>query len=297
MDLVTVGTLAGVALLLLVLPVIGIIFLAGIAAAIFIWRKIFPLGWGIAEWITNRRNLIPFVLFMLIVIAGSIILLILSYVFATQVHAIGFLFLLLFVLVLLIAEIIFWGGVGLAIILWIIRLSHWAYALFRGGFWRTFSPGGPSMLEPVPPPLTNPAMVAPPRSKRNSNRSRQPLAKRRIRKPIPVVASSKGKDMARAKGTVQSMEEKLSPNANAKKSRIQVKEEKKAQAHARAEEKAKAKEEAKRAKEQAKEENRAQAMAGVEEEAQAEESKQAIAEESFGENATPRRRRRLKRNK
>ena len=350
MDQITaILVLAGIALVVLMLPVIGTLFLAAAAAAIFVWRKIFPLGWGIAEWVTNRRNLIPFVLFVLIVIAGSIILLILSYVFATQVHWIGYLFILLFLFILLIAETIFWGGLGLAIILWIVRLSHWAYALFRRGFWRTFRPGGPPDFQPVPVPLTNPVLVAPPRSKSNSNRRRQPLAKRRIRKPIPVVASSKGKDKARAKGTGQSMEEKLSPKANAKKSSIRTKEEKKVQAHAgaqekakakeeakqakeqareakrtqaiaKAEEKARAKEEAKRAKEQAREEKRAQAIAGAEEKAQAneevkqakpqakeddeqakaqakEESKQAMAEESFGENATPRRRRRLKRNK
>jgi len=321
MDQITaIAVMAGIALVILMLPIIGTLFLAGIAVAIWVWRKAFPLGWGIAEWVTNRRNLIPFVLFMLIVIAGSIILLILSYVFATQVHAIGFLFLLLVLLILLVAEIIFWGGLGLAVMLWIVRLSHWAYALFRGGFWRTFRSGGPPDFQPIPVPLTNPLLVAPTPVKRTRNSRRQPIAKQRIRKPIPVVMSSKGKDTARAKSTAQSMEEKLSPKANAKKSRIQAKEEKKVQAHARAEEKAKAKEEAKRAEEQATEEKRAQAIAGAEEKAQAkeeakqakiqakgdaeqakiqakEEDKQAIAEEKSGEITNLGRRRRLKRNK
>jgi len=140
MDLTSLAIIAGLAIIVLILPVFGTLFIAGIAGAIFVWRKIFPLGWGIAEWITNRRNLIPFVLFMLIVIAVSIILLIVSYVFATQVHWLGYLFLMLCLLILFIAETIFWGGLGLAVILWIIRLSHWAYANFRRGFWRTFRP-------------------------------------------------------------------------------------------------------------------------------------------------------------
>ena len=326
-QITTILVLAGIALVLLLVPLFGTLFLAAAATAIFIWRKMFPLGWGIAEWITNRRNLIPFVLFMLIVIAGSIILLILSYFFTTQVHVIGFLFLLLFFLILVVAEIIFWGGIGLAVILWVVRLSHWAYALFRRGFWRTFRPGGPPDFQPVPVPLTNPLLTAPPSSRRTGNRKRKPLTKQRIRKPIPVVASFKGKDKAREKSTAQSMEEKLSSKANAQQFRIRTEEEKKVQARARAEEKAKVKKEAKRAKEQAREEKRAQAIAAADEKAKAkedakqakeqareekrarvidgaeekvqakEESEQAMAEESLEKNAIPRHRRRLKRNK
>ena len=195
--------LAGVALFILLMPVLLLIGFSFIAVVIFVWRKIFPLGWGIAEWITNRRNLIPFVLFLLIIIAGSIILLILSYVFATQVHWIGYLFLLLFLLILFIAETIFWGGLGLAVILWIVRLSSWAYALFRRGFWRTFRPGGGPVFQPVPAPLTNPFVAAPPRSKHTANRKRQPLTKRRALTTATFTRTSRGEAPARAEEQAQ----------------------------------------------------------------------------------------------
>ena len=307
--------LAAVALVILMLPVLGLIAFSFVAVVIFVWRKMFPLGWGIAEWVTNRRNLIPFVLFLLIVIAGSIILLIVSYFFATQVHWVGYLFLLLFLLILTIAEIIFWGGIGLAVILWIVRLSHWAYALFRRGFWRTFRPGGPPDFQPVPVPLTNPVLAAPPRSKHTGNIRRQPLAKRRAITIATFNRPSKEEAPARAEEQAQVKKEAkrrrpvarrrersptaLTPPSNemalagveAKQAKIQAKEDAK-QAKAQAEE------EAKKAKEQAREAERSQTMAEAEEKARAmEEAKQDIAEEKSGEITIPRRRRKLKRNK
>jgi len=313
MDQITaIALMAGIVLALLLVPIFGTLFLAATATAIFVWRKAFPLGWGIAEWITNRRNLIPFVLFMLIVIAGSIILLILSYIFATQVHWVGYLFLLLSLIILAIAEIIFWGGFWLAMILWIIRLSHWAYALFRRGFWRTFRPGGPPDFQPVPVPLTNPLLVAPPPVQRTRNRGRQPLIKRRKITAATFPRPSGGEAPARAEEQAQVKKEAkrrrpaarqretspttVTPPSNemavtrveAKRAKAQAKEEAK-QAKIQAKEddkqaKAQAKEEAKQAKIQANEDAK-QAKIQAKEDAkqakiQAEETKtnQAMAE-------------------
>ena len=321
MDLTALAILAGLALVLLLLPVFGTLFIAGIAGAIFVWRKAFPLGWGIAEWVTSRRNLIPFVLFLLIVIAGSIILLILSYLFATQVHAIGFLFLLLFLLILVVAEIIFWGGIGLAVILWIIRLSHWAYAIFRRGFWRTFRPGGPPDFQPVPVPLTNPSSVAPPRSKHTGNRRRKSLARRRtitstsLAPPTQEKAQLKDDTMRRqpAARRRQTSPTKLTPPSN-EKALVGV-EAKKAKAQAKVDAKQakiQAKEDAKQAKAQAKEDKKAQSIAISEEKTRdQEEAKKArvehkaqvedqadLKEEEKGKGAPRlRRKRRLKGNK
>ena len=300
MDPTVLIVLALIGVVLLMTPVLLLMFFAFLATAIFVWRKAFPFGWGIAEWITNRRNLIPFVLFMLTVIAGSIILIILSYLFAAQVHWVGYLFLLLFLLILVIAEIIFWGGIGLAIILWIVRLSHWAYALFRRGFWRTFRPGGPPDFQPVPVPLTNPLSTASPPSKRTRNRRRQPLTKRRTITTATFTPPSRGEAPDRAEEQAQVKKEvkrrrpaarqretsptTLTPPSNevalvrveakrAKSDKIQAKEEAK-QAKAQAREdakqaKAQAKEEARQAKIQAKEEARQAKIQAKEDDKQA----------------------------
>ncbi|GAI93473.1 unnamed protein product, partial [marine sediment metagenome] len=145
--------------IVLMMPLIVFFSLSLLAITIFVWRKLFPFGWGIAEWITNRRNLIPFVLFMLIVLGVTIILLILSFLLALNVHWTGYLLVLLLLPVIGITYLIFIGGMGLAIILWIIRLSHGGFALFRRGFWRMFSPGAPPTLQPVPPLPANPFSV------------------------------------------------------------------------------------------------------------------------------------------
>ena len=279
--------LAVLGLMILVMPVLLLVGFAFLAVVIFVWRKIFPLGWGIAEWITNRRNLIPFILFLLIIIAGSIILLILSYVFATQVHVLGYIFLLLFLFILFIAETIFWGGIGLAVILWIVRLSHWAYALFRRGFWRTFRPGGEPVFQPVPAPLTNPILAAPPRSKHTGNRKRHPLAKGRVISSTSLVPPPKEKaqpkdETMRQRPTgrrrVKSStaffprhKEKAQAKEENKNVKEQAREAKRNQAVAEAEEKARAKEEVKKAKEQAREGKGGQAVAEAEEKARAKE--------------------------
>jgi len=320
-----------VGVVLLLTPVMLLTIFSVVALSIFIWRKLFPFGWGMAEWITNRRNLIPFVLFLLIVIAGSIILLILSYMFATQVHLVGYLFILLFLLILIVAEIIFWGGFGLAITLWIVRLSHWAYALFRRGFWRTFRSGGPPDFQPLPVPLTNPVLITLPSSKRTGNRRRQPLAKRPAMISATITRPSKGKSPARAEEQAQVKKEakrrrpvarrretipttltspsnemalvgveakqaKAQTKEGAKRAKAQAKEEAK-RAKAQTKEDAKqAKEEAKQAKAQAKQ---AQAQAREARAPAKEEAKLAKAEArtQTEETTKVRRRRRLRRTK
>jgi hypothetical protein len=287
MDPTALALLAVVGLLILMLPVLGLIAFAFIAVVIFVWRKIFPLGWGIAEWVTNRRNLIPFVLFMLIVIAGSIILMIVSYIFASQVHWLGYLFLLLFLLILVIAEIIFWGGVGLAVILWIVRLSHWAYALFRRGFWRTFRP------QPVPVPLTNPVSITPPPVK-SSYSGRRKLSKRRSTTGNPVTTNAKTPEVKAQASTQQKAKAGAGTKVHVKKTKGTAK----AQVVFQEPAQARAREEAKKAKEQARDAKKNQAMAEAEDKARTkEEAKQDIAEEKSGEITNPGRRRRLRRNR
>ena len=320
MDPMALLVLAGIGLIILMLPVLGLIAFAFFAVVIFVWRKLFPLGWGIAEWVTNRRNLIPFVLFLLIVIAGSVILVILSYIFALQVHWVGYLFLLLFLFVFFVAEIIFWGGIGLAVILWIVRLSHWAYALFRRGFWRTFRPGGPPDFQPVPVPLTNPLLVAPPRSKHSTSRRRQPLTKRRKITTNTLMRTARGEAPAGAEEQAQVKKEAkrrqpvarrrqtspttLPPPSNEKALAKEEAEQTKIQAKEDARQaKIQAKEDAKRAKAQAKEDAKQAKIQAKEEAEQAKiQAKEAAeqakiqAKEEANESTKIRRKRRLKRN-
>lgn len=299
MDPTVLIVLALLGAVILMTPVLALIFFALLASAIFVWRKAFPFGWGIAEWVANRRNLIPFVLFLLIVIAGSIILIIGSYIFASQVHWLGYLFLLLFLFILFIAEIIFWGGLGLAIILWIVRLSHWAYALFRRGFWRTFRPGGGPDFQPIPVPLTNPFVAAPSLSRRTSNRKRQPLTKRRRIITTTLTRTARGEAPAGAEEQAQAKKEVKRRRPAARRREINPTTlppppNEEALAKEEAEQtKIQAKEEAKQAKIQAKEEAK-QAKAQAKENAKQakEDAKQAEVEES----TELRRKRRLKRN-
>ncbi|MBA7705051.1 hypothetical protein ES703_113875 [subsurface metagenome] len=62
--------------------------------------------------------------------------------FASQVHWVGWFAYVLLLLALVIECSIFGGGMMLAMILWIIRLSHWGYARFRTLFERTSPPSG-----------------------------------------------------------------------------------------------------------------------------------------------------------
>ncbi|MBA7474942.1 hypothetical protein ES707_10305 [subsurface metagenome] len=152
---------------LLMLPLILTSYLLLTALTIYVVRKLFPFAWGIAEWVTNWRNLLPFVLFMLSTMVVTVLLLIGAYLFATNVHWIGFLFLLLCLLILYISATILWGGLGLAIILWIVRLSHWGYARFRTLFERTSPPSRlPAYRSrrrlPARQPIKNPPPPVPP---------------------------------------------------------------------------------------------------------------------------------------
>ncbi|MCK4965121.1 MAG: hypothetical protein KAS54_08555, partial [Dehalococcoidia bacterium] len=147
-----------------------------LVAVIFAWIKIFPFARGIAEWITERRNLLPFFIFMLIAIATIVVLLIGAYFFTVKVSSVGYLAILPLCLILGIVWIIFWGGMGLAIIMWITRLSHWGYAHFRTRFERTSRPSG------LP-----------------AHRSRRRLrARRPIINPSPPVPSTEEKAEAKA---------------------------------------------------------------------------------------------------
>ena len=116
------------------------LFALTLAAFIFSSIKIFPFARGIAEWVTDRRNLLPFVLFMLIAIVITAALLTGADYFASQVHWVGWFAFILLLLIIGIECIIFGSVMGLAMILWIIRLSHWGYAHFRTRFERTSPP-------------------------------------------------------------------------------------------------------------------------------------------------------------
>ena len=158
------------------LPLIMSYYLVLTALTIYVVRKLFPFAWGIAEWVTNWRNLLPFVIFMLITITVTVLLLIGAYLFAANVHWIGYLFFLPLLLLLFISATIFWGGLGLAIILWIVRLSHWGYARFR------------TLLGRTSPPSRLPAY-----------RSRRRLpARQPTKKPTPPVPSTGEKANAKA---------------------------------------------------------------------------------------------------
>ena len=188
------------------------------ALTIYILQKVYPVALGIAEWVTARRNLLPFVLFMLITTAITVMLLIGAYYFTANVHAIGMLFVVLLILLLAVVAIIFDGVMVLAIIMWLVRLSHWAFAGFRKMFLQE------SRFE-----YAN--GLAPPRLK-PSYRRRQ-----RVEGPYPLVPSAEEKARQKAKAEARA-------KAQAKAKAIE-KAMAKAQAKAKAIEKQRAKELAK----------------------------------------------------
>lgn len=112
-----------------------ILLLAPIALFLYIWRIIYPFGRSIAEWTTHRRNVRPFVIFMLIVIVTTGIPLIIWLLLSPQYPSLIYLILPLSP-IFAIAVIIFSVALGLAIILWLVRLCRWAFARFRRGFLR-----------------------------------------------------------------------------------------------------------------------------------------------------------------
>ena len=175
------------------------------ALSIYILQKVYPVALGIAEWVTARRNLLPFVLFMLLTMAITVMLLIGAYYFTSNVHAIGFLLIVLLVLVLAVVAIIFDGVMVLAIIMWIARLSHWAFAGFR----KMFLQG--SRVEYAP--------EFAPRRVKPSYRRRQ-----RVESPYPLVPSTeekarqkaKAKARAKAQARAKAIEKARRANALAK---------------------------------------------------------------------------------
>ncbi|MCK4362213.1 MAG: hypothetical protein KAW13_02920 [Dehalococcoidia bacterium] len=247
----------------LMAPFIAFFSLSLAALAIFVWRKLFPLGWGIAEWVTNRRNLIPFVLFMLLTITATVIMLIVAFLFAVKVHWVGYLVIVVLILILGIASIIFYGGMGLAMILWIIRLSHGGYARFRTGFWRTFRPGGPPALHPVSPLPANPASVLAPPAKPLQRRRRTLPARQPVKRQPPLSTPSDARARSKAKARAKAKEKEKA----IAKAKAEAKEKEKAIAKAKAEEKAKAK--AKEEDRKAKAREKAQAKAQAKEKAKA----------------------------
>jgi len=233
------------------------------ALSIYILQKVYPVALGIAEWVTARRNLLPFVLFMLITMAILVILLVGAYFFTKEIGVIGFLVLVLLILLLAVVAIIFDGVMVLAIIMWIVRLSHWAFAGFRKMFLQE------SRVE-----YAN--GLAPPRLK-PSYRRRQ-----RVEGPYPLVPSAEEKARQKAKAEARA-------KAQAKAKAIE-KAMAKAQAKAQAIEKQRAKE---LAKAQAIHKARAKALA----EAQAIAKGKAGAKKTKSEETSkpkPRRRRRLR---
>ncbi len=233
------------------------LFALTLAAFIFSSIKIFPFARGIAEWVTDRRNLLPFVLFMLIAIAVTVVLLIGAYFFTVKVSSVGILALLPLILILGIAWIIFWGGMGLAIILWITRLSHWGYTHFRTLFGRTSPPSGlPAYRSrrrlPARRPITNqPPPVPSTEEKANAKAEAKHKVKAKAEDEIEAYYESEyQRFLAEAKA-----------KAEAKRAKVKEK--------AEAEQKAKAKVEAKTAEASAQAEQRGEAKAKPEEEIQA----------------------------
>jgi len=164
------------------------------ALTLYILHKVYPIALGIAEWVTARRNCLPFVLFMLITIATTVILSICAYYFAANVHWVGFLLLVLLLLLLAIVVIIFGGGMTLAIIMWIVRLSHWAFAGFRRA------------IHGKPAPEFTPLRVKPSYRGRRRVESRYPLvpseeekAKKKAKAMAMVKAQAKAKAIEKAR--------------------------------------------------------------------------------------------------
>ena len=187
-----------------------------IALTIYSLQKLYPIGLGIAEWVTARRNLVPFVLFMLLTMAITNMLLIGAYLLALNVHWVGYLLIALLILLLAVVTIIFDGAMVLAIILWIVRLSHWAFAGFRKVLWRLIrGKHAPERAAPLPARLH---IVTPPGVK-PTYRGRQ-----RVEKPYPLVPSTeekarqkaKAKARAKAQAKAKAIEKARRANALAK---------------------------------------------------------------------------------
>jgi len=150
------------------------------ALTLYILQKVYPVALGIAEWVTARRNLLPFVLFMLVTMGITVMLLIGAYYFASDIGVIGYLLLLLLILLFAVVAMIFDGVMALAVMMWIVRLSHWAFAGFRKMFLQE------SRVEYAPE-------LARPRLK-PSYRRRQ-----RVESPYPPVPSTEEKARQKAK--------------------------------------------------------------------------------------------------
>lgn len=129
------GVVAALGMGLVVAVVAAILVLAPVALSLYIWRIIFPFARSIAEWTASLRNFLPFVNFTLLV-ADVAFLFIIDWLFlyALTGSVIFILLALPWLPILAIALLINVVGLGLAIILFTLRLCHWAFDRFRTWF-------------------------------------------------------------------------------------------------------------------------------------------------------------------
>lgn len=133
--LIIAGVVALLGIGVVVALVASTLILTPIALFVIIWRRIFPFARGIAEWTANRVNLIPFFLFMNLIILPTSTLLIIWFVLYWQTGSIVFLLLALpLIPVLGLALLIFGIPMGLAIIVFTMRLNHHLFDRFRTRF-------------------------------------------------------------------------------------------------------------------------------------------------------------------
>ena len=115
-----------------------ILLLAPMALFLYIWRIIFPFFRSIADWLTNRMNCLPFFLFMLTIISVTLALLVIWFVLLPDHPSVIWLILpLILIPILSIALLFFNSALGLAIILWLIRLNQHLFIRFRTWFLTT----------------------------------------------------------------------------------------------------------------------------------------------------------------
>lgn len=114
----------------------GCLLLGQVALFLYIWRIVFPFLRGIADWLTNRMNFLPFFLFMLMSVTALGALVAIFIIFLPDHPALIWLVLLnlpLFSLALLILN----SALGLVIIKGLIKLVQLLFIRFRTWFLTT----------------------------------------------------------------------------------------------------------------------------------------------------------------
>ena len=133
--LILAGVVAALGLGVVVAIVASILILTPIALFVFIWQRIFPFARSIAEWTANRVNLIPFFLFMQLLIIPTGTLLIMWLVLYFTTDSVIFLLLALLLVPILGLELVIFGvPMGLAIIKMTMDLNHHMFDRFRTRF-------------------------------------------------------------------------------------------------------------------------------------------------------------------